>query len=249
MRSAADAAPSFLYVPDLATQLGEFTLAGDEARYLTRVVRVREGECVTGSDGAGLLASLRCVHTRPKLVLRVEARRLEPAPARARLLCGAPEGERGDWLVEKLAELGVTELVPVQTQRVRWDKAARRERWQRLTVAALRQSRSAWQMRVLEPVELAAAVVETGGGARWLADPAGGSSAGLALPPDEPVTGVVGPSAGFSDDERKLLGSQGFVSVRLAMLRLRTETAAVSLAALWAAARARDPDPPAASAP
>jgi RsmE family RNA methyltransferase len=59
----------------------------------------------------------------------------------------------------------------------------------------------------------------------------------MPVPPDEPVTGAIGPSSGFSDDERKLLSSHGFVTVRLAPLRLRTETAAVVLAALWAASR------------
>lgn len=249
MRSAADAAPSFLYLPDLGTRTGEFTLAGDEARYLARVVRVREGERVTASDGAGLLATLVCERSRPDVVLRVESREAIPAPPCTRLLCGAPEGERGDWLVEKLAELGVSELVPVESQRTRWPVALRRERWQRLAVAALRQSRSAWRLRVFEPVELAAAIAGTGAGARWLADPAGTRGASLALHPGEPVTGAVGPSSGFSDEERKLLGSHGFVTVRLAVLRLRTETAAVALAALWASRRGQDPDPPAASAP
>src|SRR5258708_38532927 len=122
MRSAADAAPSFLYLPDLAARTGAFTLAGDEARYLVRVVRVRSGERVTASDGAGLLATLVCECVRPDVVLRVEARAQTPAPPSTRLLCGAPEGERGDWLVEKLAELGVSELVPVETQRARWSR-------------------------------------------------------------------------------------------------------------------------------
>jgi RsmE family RNA methyltransferase len=55
---------------------------------------------------------------------------------------------------------------------------------------------------------------------------------------DAPLTGVVGPASGFSGPERNLLSESGFVSVRLAPTRLRTETAAVALAALWAAGRA-----------
>ena len=244
MRSAADAAPSFLYLPDLAARPGEFTLDGEEARYLARVVRARGGERVTASDGAGSLATLVVERARPEVVLRVVERWTVPARARTRLLCGAPEGERGDWLVEKLAELGVSELVPVETQRTRWPATHRRERWERLATAALRQSRAAWRLRIAAAVELGAGLAGIGAGERWLADPRGTPGAGMSVRPDQPMTGAVGPSSGFSDDELKLLASNGFVSVRLAPIRLRTETAAVALAALWAAGRARGPGDP-----
>lgn len=237
MRSAADAAPSFVYLPDLASRAGEFTLAGEEARYLAKVVRARDGERTTASDGAGRLATLRVVSSRPDLVLSVESRWEVPAPPEARVLCGAPEGERGDWLVEKLGELGATDWVPVHTQRARWSASLRLERWERLAVAALRQSRSAWRMRVAEPVPLEAALSGLGPGQRWLADAAGVKAAALELPPAGGVTGAVGPSSGFSDDERKLLVSHGFVCVCLAIQRLRAETAALAMAAHWAARR------------
>jgi 16S rRNA (uracil1498-N3)-methyltransferase len=249
MRSAADAAPSFLYLPELAQHAHELTLARDEARYLARVVRAREGERVTASDGAGRVATLVVERVQPECVLRVESRRDVPAAPAARLVCGAPEGERGDWLVEKIAELGVAEFVPVDTQRVRWPAGLRRERWERLAVAALRQSRAAWLLRVGEPVTLAAAIAATPGGARWLADPGGMPPALAPAAHDAPVTGVVGPSSGFSDDERKLLESSGFVTVRLAAQRLRTETAALALASHWAAHREPSPDVPAAGEP
>jgi 16S rRNA (uracil1498-N3)-methyltransferase len=237
MRQAADAAPSFLYLPDLAERAAEFTLDGDEVRYLAKVVRARDGEHVTASDGAGLLASLVVERSRPEVRLRVLERRSVAAPAGAHLLCGAPEGERGDWLVEKLAELGVSELVPVETERVRWPGGPRVERWERLAVAALRQSRSAWRMRLSAPIALAEAVEALPPGTRWLADPGGSEGASLELGVG-PVAGAIGPSSGFSDGERKSLLENGFMAVRLAATRLRTETAALALAALWASRRA-----------
>jgi 16S rRNA (uracil1498-N3)-methyltransferase len=125
----------------------------------------------------------------------------------------------------------------------------RRDRWERLAIAALRQSRSAWRLHILEPVELAVGIAGIGAGARWLADPGGGPGAGMGVRLGEAVTGAVGPSSGFSDDERKLLASNGFVAVRLATTRLRTETAAVAFAVLWAVGRAAGPSVPAAAEP
>lgn len=237
MRSAADAAPSFLYLPELREAGDTVTLGPEDARYLAKVVRAREGERVTATDGVGLLATLVLESVRPEVVLAVESRTLTLAPPAARLLCGAPEGERGDWLVEKLAELGVTHFQPVDGERNRWPDALRLERWERLAVAALRQSRSAWRIELAAPLSLAEAVALEVSGECWLADPAGMAPEARPTAPGADFTGAVGPSSGFSDAERKLLEKHGFVPVRLSGTRLRTETAAIALASNWAARR------------
>jgi 16S rRNA (uracil1498-N3)-methyltransferase len=237
MRSAADAAPSWLWLPDLARAGETLVLEGDEARYLQKVVRARDGERVTGTDGRGLTATLVVETSRPTVRLRIESRAEVSPPPAAVLLCGAPEGERGDWLVEKLAELGVTRLQPVDTARVQWEAGDRTGRWTRLTVAALRQSRSAWLMEVAEPLPLATALAGLGEGARWWGEPDGAEAAGLPLGRTDAVLGAVGPSSGFSAEEQKMLSEHGFQRVRLAAARLRAETAALAIASLWAARR------------
>jgi len=152
MASAADAAPSFLYLPRLDGSPDTFVLGEEDARYVSRVVRAKPGERLTASDGAGCVAELVIETVRPDVFVRVahRARAAERAPRV--LLCGAPEGERGDWMVEKCAELGVTRFVPVHTERVRWPEGTRVERWSRLAVAALRQSQAARLMGVESPV-------------------------------------------------------------------------------------------------
>jgi len=243
MRSEADAGPAhvpaFVYIPGLAALHGEHTFSGDEAHYLARVVRVRAGERVTATDGAGLVASLAIVgaHAREVIVRPEGAARRVASPAPLRILVGPPEEERGDWMVEKLAELGVTDLVPVDTSRVRWPASARGERWERLAIAALRQSRSAWRMRIAVPMPLDDAVVDRTG-TLWLADPEGRPIHSLPAGEETPITAAVGPSSGFSPDERNRLLECGFVRVSLARNRLRTETAALAIAAAATARRA-----------
>ena len=241
MRSAAEAAPSLLYVPALRTLGARFALEDEEARYVTRVVRAREGEQVTASDGAGLVATLRIEQLKPALVVVLDSAREHPRPPSARVLCGAPEGERGDWLVEKLAELGVTDLQPVDTERERWP-ARREARWERLAVAALRQSRAAWRMSIHPALGLSDAMAAAREPVRWLADSEGESAAGLLEGAGGPAAAAIGPAPGFSEPERKALRGSGFTPVRLAVRRLRTETAALAVAALWAAARSAGGD-------
>jgi 16S rRNA (uracil1498-N3)-methyltransferase len=235
MASAADAAPSFLYLPHLDGSPETFTLGEEDARYVARVVRAKPGERLTASDGAGCVAELVIETVRPDVFVRIAHRaRAAEGPPRV-LLCGAPEGERGDWMVEKCAELGVTRFVPVHTERVRWPEGTRVERWSRLAVAALRQSQAARLMGVESPVSLRDAVGSLGSGVRWLADVSGTTALEPGSPSDAAIAGAVGPSSGFSVEELKYLADNGFLPVGLASSRLRTETAAVALAAIWAA--------------
>lgn len=241
MRS--DAAPARVWVPGLPESGAVLDPGPDARHYLERVCRARAGETVTLTDGRGRVAVARVVRDGGRLALAVERVEDLPAPAPRVLLCGAPEGERADWMVEKLAELGVTSFVPVDTARARWDRFERRaDRFERLALAALRQSLGAHRMEVLRPAPLGAACAALPpGGTRWLAEPSGAraEAATLAGPG---WFGVVGPSAGLDEAERTSCIACGFVPISLADNRLRTETAALSVAALWAARAASGPD-------
>jgi len=238
---AADGAPSLVRVGELPAAGSGIAIAGDEAHYLARVVRLRAGERFGATDGRGTLATLELLAAGATCRARVLERTQVPRARPLEIWCGAPEGARADWLVEKLGELGVAALVPIDCERATWGRAAgRRERWERLTLAALRQSRSAWALELRPPARLVEAVRALPvGGARLACRPEGHGWAGIpAVPADPPAVAVVGPSSGFSDAELKLLDDNGFVALSLAGGRLRTETAALAVAALWAGAMA-----------
>ena len=230
---AAEATPA----QAIAAALGEagdvVELDEEESHYLRRVCRVRPGEVVRLTDGRGSVALARLADAGRSARLTLESLERTPSPARAVVMCGAPEGERADWLIEKLAELGVTRLVPIHSRRAVWEQwDRRRERFSRLARAALRQSRRAWLMEVADPVEFVPALdglpEDTG---RWLAD-----AGGEARPPEASPggnVGLVGPSQGLDPGEIDACLRRGFVRVRLSGARLRTETAAVALAAWW----------------
>jgi 16S rRNA (uracil1498-N3)-methyltransferase len=235
---AADATPALLYLPGLPAAGERFELEAAEAHYVARVCRARAGERVEATDGRGARAAQRLLEVRNRVTAEVESIAREPAARRAWVLCGAPEGERADWLVEKLAELGVERFVPVDCARGRWKGGAgRRARWERLAIAALRQSRRVHLLSVGEPVALGEALAALpAGGSRWLAD-VGGAAPG----PDPgqagwPAVGLVGPSGGLDDAEREAAVAAGFRAVCLSDARLRTETAALAWAARCSAA-------------
>lgn len=235
MPSKASAAPAYVYVPDLGAKGSEVELSAAESHYVARVCRARLGDAVEATDGCGAVATLRLTRVEQRVRAAVEGVEQRVRERRAWMLCGEPEGQRDDWLVEKLAELGVERWLPIDSERGRWEGfARRRERWERLTVAALKQSRSAYVMEIREPTELRDAALDVPADAlRWLARQGGASArppAGTGV-----LVAVVGPAGGLSGSEEKWLEGVGYGPISLGPLRLRAETAAVSLAAIWAA--------------
>jgi 16S rRNA (uracil1498-N3)-methyltransferase len=234
----ADATPSFLWLPDLAAPGAELALGDEDAHYAVRVCRARSGDALRATDGRGTLAVLRLLTVRDPVRVRVESSSEAPDRGHFTVGCGAPEGTRDDLLVEKLAELGVRVLQPIDTERGAWERfAARRERLARVATAALRQSCQGWILEIREPRSLAEWLATLPlGGERWLADPSGADASGVGAAARG--LAIVGPAGGLSGGEREAARGAGFQAVRLGGSRLRAETAAIALAAHWAARRA-----------
>ncbi len=190
---------------------------------------------VHATDGEGLVVTFEVLESRPEVRLRRVSSRVQPLTRELHLAVGAPQGERIDWLVEKAAELGATRLTPIESERAAWSDW-RLGRLERLAIAGLRQSFGAHLLRLDAPVALtdwlAALPLE---GDRFEAARDGMSAAAHRAPAAGLSRIVIGPSSGFSSDERKLLSQEQFSPVAFAPGRLRTETAGVAAAAWWAA--------------
>lgn len=207
------------------------TLAPDDAHHLERVLRLRDGESVTASDGRGALVTCRFRAGRPALEVHGDVSR-SPAPSPPLTVAFAiPKGDRLEWAVQKLTESGVDRIVLLTADRsvVRWEDgalAARRlDRLRRVVREAAMQARRVWLPAVEGPVPFADAVGWPGA---CLADPGG---AGPSL--RHPVV-LVGPEGGWSDAERRA----GVPRVALGPHVLRAETAAVAAGVLFCAIRA-----------
>jgi len=237
MRSRADAAPGWLHVPEFGAAGTRVALDADTHHYLRRVCRALPGDTVHLTDGRGAVARARLESAGREMVAAIESRDQRTRERHATLVCGPPESGRADWLVEKLGELGVAVFQPVECERGGWTKAdARLDRWRRLAVAALRQSRRPFLLEVRPPARLADVLAAIPSGEDlWLADP---QAEPAASETPAPVTlGLVGPSGGFSDAERGSIMARGARPISLSDGRLRTETAAIAWSAWWAGPR------------
>ena len=96
------------------------TLDGPEAHHLLHVMRAKVGQHVMLFDGDGAEFNAEIVKCgRADVELRIESRRDVDRELPFELVVGVslPKGDRQKWLVEKLTELGVTQLVPLETER------------------------------------------------------------------------------------------------------------------------------------
>jgi len=231
-------ADRFFHLPPLA--LGEVRLDGAEAHHLLHVLRAKPGMEVVLFDGSGAEFDATVARSdRAAVYLNVSARReidREPAVA-VTLGVALPKGDRQRWLVEKATELGVARLVPLITARgVAQPVGAALERFRRAVIEAAKQCGRNRLMEISEPQAWAEFV----GGSmpdeaiRLVAHP-GGIATSAALRGDgraaREVWLAIGPEGGFSEPEVRQALDAGWQAVDLGRRLLRTETAAVALAA------------------
>ncbi len=198
----------------------------DVEHHLRRVLRLRAGEPVTVTDLAGRWRSTVVAGSREHLQLEVAGDvNVAERPARPVTIAAAiPKGDRLDWMVQKLTELGADRLVLLHAEHstTRWDDVravAQRQRAERVSLEACRQSRRTWAMHIEGP--LPALTVLPG---CVVAEPGGRPVAST----DDAI--AIGPEGGWSEAE--LGAARGIVTLGANILRV--ETAAIAAAALAA---------------
>jgi 16S rRNA (uracil1498-N3)-methyltransferase len=223
-------------------QPGPMALTGAEAHHLATVSRLRPGDAVCLFNGDGREYPARIVEAQRRSVL-LEIERVETPdrelPFRIEVAAPLPKGDRAQFLVEKLTELGATAFVPLECQRaVIRPSEARIEKLERYVIEASKQCGRNVLMSVEAPVawnKYCARLAPHALG--WLAHPAG------ATPDTSKVVGpvqlqlVVGPEGGFTDEELAAAQSHGWQLIGLGPRILRIETAALALTCLALAAQ------------
>jgi 16S rRNA (uracil1498-N3)-methyltransferase len=209
-----------------------------DRHHLDRVLRLRPGQSVSVSDGAGswrLCAYTGAGRVDPVADVAFEPR-VEPAITVGFALT---KGDKPEWAVQKLTEVGVDVVAPLLSARsvVRWepDKAARNsERLGRVAREAAMQSRRVWLPEVRPVVPFAEAVAGAGAvaGGVAAAPPALAEPGGGALSLDHPTV-FVGPEGGWSGEELDL----GLANVSVGSTILRAETATLAVGIVLTAVR------------
>ena len=216
------------------------TLDRDQANYLFAVMRLAVGDGVlvfNGRDGEWLARVTEAGKRGGALVADHQTRPLQPPPD-LWLVFAPLKKARTDYAVEKAVELGVSRILPVQTDFTNADRI-RQDRLQAHAVEAAEQCGATFVPLVedLRPLPRLLADWPSGRRLMWCDETALGAASSLAGLPRGPWAVLIGPEGGFSPAEQARLRALPFVHpVSLGPRILRAETAAVASLVLWQAA-------------
>ena len=133
-------------------------LAGPEAHHALDVLRLKVGAQVTVFNGEGeeALVEIFAIGKQRVELRLLQLTRSEPLPCRVTLAQAIPKGKTIEWILEKATELGVSEIVPLLTERTviqldARDAGKKQEKWQGVVVEACKQCGQNWLPSVAIP--------------------------------------------------------------------------------------------------
>ena len=219
----------------------EFALDKEDSRYISSVLRMREGEELVVVDGSGFeVVSAVSSVSKDEVILHAVSRSacVSESPCKITLYQSVSKGERMDLTIQKSVELGVYRIVPVFSSRcvVRPGKDSKIDRWQKIALEAARQSGRGIIPAISSPMTFKEALADA-------------SDKDMKLFPWEEERGqtlkqvlgdkkfssaavFIGPEGGFSEEEATLASDAGLTHVTLGKRILRTETAGPAVLAM-----------------
>jgi 16S rRNA (uracil1498-N3)-methyltransferase len=229
-------AHDFLFLIEGISEAGRrFDMTGEEHNHLSRVLRKQVGDEVYVTDGRGRIVRCRI------LEIGRDLSRLEPlgqVPVQVRrqslaLALACIRKERFERALAQCTELGVTRFIPFLSHKTRLKSYPDNfiKRLNKIMQAAMKQSFQAF-LPAIDPVmsfhDLAGLVESTA------LTVVGESDAPPFCRPRQTgsILLVIGPEGGFTEPERDELAGAGATFASSSTARLRSETAAVSMASV-----------------
>lgn len=218
-----------------------FQFDDETHHHAIRVLRHQEGDVIWFTTGEGQFLSVRIESASKKSSTGIiETVEVQQFPLRSRLHLAAgllKISSRMDWIIEKGSELGLTRFIPLETERT-VKQSIKTDRWEKLAVSALKQSKNAWKLQIGTPEKFFAIFAKLPENSLCLICHEVKLSGSVSFS-ELDVSGfadiflILGPEGGFSDAEIESAQKSGAKLVWLGNQRLRTETAAiVALSAL-----------------
>lgn len=237
--------PRRFFVEGEPLKPGERLVTGKRAHHLTRVLRLGVGEPVVLFDGRGEEFPAEILEVGRQLIrfkVRAGKRVDRESPLSLMLGLGLSRPATMALIVQKVTELGVHEIVPVQTERAQgWlageKTVSRMKRWERIAQEAARQSGRNVVPRIWPLTDFPQLLMQTEQTELklicWEEEGKGNLRQALEVKGRARQACIlIGPEGGFSANEVEQAAAAGFQSISLGRRILRTETAAIMVISL-----------------
>lgn len=213
-------------------------LDGECHHKLHVVLKIKKGEIVELIDGFGnVYYSEVKTSVKTKTTLTILSKKfIERTQTAITLAQAIAKGDRFDYVIQKVTELGVTKIIPIITKRtivkIAKDKVSSRlERWREIARHAIEQSGQAWLPEIIAPQTFEQFISSFKHADLNLFFNEEERERGIksVWPPKNPqsVLVLIGPEGGFDPVEAELAKKADFVSISLGKTILRTDTAPI----------------------
>ncbi|MEC4889862.1 MAG: 16S rRNA (uracil(1498)-N(3))-methyltransferase [Nitrospira sp.] len=229
------------FLPAHAVTPPSITVPAELLAHLRDSLRVEVGEEVIFADGQGARYRTEITHSSKQgLSGRIIETLQEPPRQAPAVMLGQAllKGEKMDWVIQKATELGVSQIVPIQSrhtivqlrpervesqlarwQRIALEAAQQSEQWRIPTIAQPKSMRDVCASPSGESVRLLLAERRDGESLRTLSLPTTATASILAL---------IGPEGGWTEEEMNQAEQSGYLPITLGQHILRAETAAIT---------------------
>ncbi|WP_298652751.1 16S rRNA (uracil(1498)-N(3))-methyltransferase [uncultured Proteiniphilum sp.] len=204
-----------------------------ESQHCVKVLRMREGDRLTVTDGEGSFYECILIQAHPKhCLVSIQNSVDKPKGWNYGLrIAFAPtkQMERNEWFVEKAVEIGIDRFTPIlcnYSER----KEIKKERLEKIAVSAMKQSQQAYLPEIEELTGFEEFISRPVSGKKYIAHCYDLPKEPLAqlYQKEEDVLILIGPEGDFSPEEVEKAIASGFEPVTLGESRLRTETACLA---------------------
>jgi 16S rRNA (uracil1498-N3)-methyltransferase len=219
-------------------QNGTATVRGEDVKHITKVLRLRAGDCVQLCDGKGNECDAVIASVLPDAVTfdtQPWQRAKTESETRITLFQCLPKAGKMETIIQKCVELGASSFVPVQSERcvvvLKPPYEGRIERWQRVSEEAAKQSRRGIVPVVALPEPLKSldfsafdTVLVAYENERTVS-----LKQALRSGAHKTIAIVIGPEGGFAEEEIAKAEELGMKKITLGRRILRTETAGMTM--------------------
>lgn len=217
---------------------GTFILNDQEAYHCIKVLRHRVGDKLYLTDGKGFLAA--------GIITDIEGYRNVRGRITSIISRGATfsggvnlyvsilkHPDRFEWLVEKCSELRVCEITPIICERTE-KSSVRLDRLMKIATEAMKQSFSAYLTKIRNPLLFRQAIEQSVRSTKtYVATCSYEPRSYFSEIKKEQYAVFIGPEGDFTSDEIAFANEAGCTIITLGTARLRSETAALTVASLF----------------
>ena len=209
-----------------------FFLNADQTHYLRRVLRLREGDCFVAMNGLGKAWEAQLI--RDGAILLSQLNESTELPVPVVLVAAMPKGNGFDAIIHAAVELGVSEIIPVSSQRTLLKPSTNRlKRWRKIATEAAEQSERLILPNIKEPISVSEALVMPAfnGTDRYFCVARSQTRHLLDCLLENPLNSIVvvtGPEGGWTDAEIEAAIAAEFQVVSLGDRILRAVTAPIT---------------------